>query len=113
MEFLLLGGMILLMGVLNKVEVFKKANRALIGLKLPIGIVVLFVGLSSFAHGAKFVFPAIMGIIAGVFLIMDILKLIPKAEEGIDKVDTALISFQVPVGIITVLSAIIGLFMRG
>ena len=112
MEFLLLGGMILLMGILDKVDVFKKANRLLIGLKLPIGIVVLFVGLSSFAHGAKFVFPGVMGVIAGVFLIMDLLKLIPQAEEGIDKVDTTLISFQVPVGIITVLSAIIGLFMR-
>ncbi|MDI6840696.1 MAG: hypothetical protein QMD71_07615 [bacterium] len=113
MEFLLLGGMILLMGLLNKVEAFKKANRALIGLKLPIGIVVIFVGLSSFAKGARFVFPAIMGVIAGIFLIMDLLKLIPKAEESVDKVDTAITGFQVPVGVLTAIAAIIGLFMKG
>ncbi len=109
MEFLLLGGMILLMGVLNKVEAFKEANKSLMGLKLPIGIVVLFVGITSFTKGARFVFPGIMGVIAGVFLIMDLLKLVPKAEESIDKLDTTLTSFQIPIGILAIIAAIMGL----
>ncbi|MCK4306868.1 hypothetical protein KAW50_01420 [candidate division WOR-3 bacterium] len=112
MEFLLLGGMILLMGVLNKILVFKQANKALIGLKLPIGIVVFFVGVSSFAKGVGFIFPGIMGIIAGVFLIMDLLKLIPMASDSLERVDIAITGFQIPIGILTSISAIIGLFMR-
>lgn len=111
MEFLLLGGMVLLMGLLNKVEVFKQANKALIGLKLPIGIVVFFVGLASFAKGARFIFPGIMGVVAGVFLIMELLKLIPKATESMERVDTAITGFQIPIGILTAIAAIIGMFM--
>lgn len=110
MGFLLLGGMVLLMGVLNKVEVFREANKALIGLKLPIGIVVFFVGLASLG---KFVFAGIMGLIAGVLLIMDLLKLIPSAVEPMENVDVALTSFQIPIGILTVIAAIIGLFVGG
>lgn len=112
MEFLLLGGMILLMGVLNKMPTFKQANKALIGLKLPIGIVVLFVGISSFTKGVGFIFPGIMGIIAGAFLIMDLLKLIPMTSDSLERVDIAITGFQIPVGILTSISAIIGLFMR-
>jgi hypothetical protein len=112
MEFLLLGGMILLMGVLNKIEIFKDANKALIGLKLPIGIVTFLVGIASFAKGARFIFPGIMGIIAGVLLIMDLLKLIPKASDSIERVDIAVTGFQIPVGVLTVIASIIGLFMR-
>lgn len=81
MEFLLLGGMILLMGILNKFPVFEEANKSLIGLKLPIGIVVFFVGLTSLAKGAAFVFPGLMGLATGGLLIMDLLKLIPATQE--------------------------------
>lgn len=112
MEFLLLGGMVLLMGIMEKIEVFKEANRALIGLKLPIGIVIFFVGLSSFAKGAKFVFPGIMGIVAGVFLIIELLRLIPKTAESAERVDIAITGFQIPVGVLTVIAAIVGLFLR-
>jgi len=112
MEFLLLGGMILLMGVLNKISIFKQANKSLIGLKLPIGIVVFFVGISSFTRGVGFIFPGIMGIIAGIFLIIDLLKLIPRAEDSVERVDIAITGFQIPIGLLTAISAIIGLFMR-
>ena len=112
MEFLLLGGMILLMGLLDKIEVFKEANRALIGLKLPIGIVIFFVGLASFSKGAKFIFPGIMGIVSGVFLIMDLLKLLPKTTDSMERVDIAITGFQIPVGILTAISAIVGMFLR-
>ena len=113
MDFLLLGGMILLMGVLNKIETFREANKALLGLKLPIGIVVIFVGLSAFTHGARFVFPGIMGLAAGVFLIMDLLKSIPQTHESMERVDIAITGFQIPIGILTAIAAIIGLFMKG
>jgi hypothetical protein len=112
MEFLLLGGMVLLMGILDKMSVFKAANKALIGLKLPIGIVVFFVGMASFSRGARFVFPGIMGIVAGIFLIMDLLKLIAKSSDSIERVDIAITGFQIPVGILTAISAIVGMFVK-
>ena len=112
MEFLLLGGMILLMSFLDRIEAFKEANKALIGLKLPIGIVVFFVGLAAFSKGARFVFPGIMGITAGVFLIMDLLKLIPTNSDSVERMDIAITGFQIPVGILTTISAIVGLFIR-
>jgi len=111
MEFLLLGGMILLMGLTSRIKILQEANKALIGLKLPIGVVVFLFGLSLFFKGAgKFVFPGIMGLIAGAFLILDLFKLIPQAQESIDKVTNTINAFQVPIGIITIIAALIGMF---
>ena len=112
MEFLLLGGMILLMGILNKFPVFEEANRALIGLKLPIGIVVFFVGLTAFSKGAAFVFPGLMGLMSGGMLVMDLLRLAPNASESIEKANATLTGFQVPIGVLTILAAIVGMFQR-
>ena len=112
MEFLLLGGMILLMGILNKFPVFEEANKALIGLKLPIGIVIFFVGLTSFSKGVAFIFPGLMGLIAGGLLIMDLLKLAPTTSESIEKAKVTLTGFQIPIGVLTILSAIIGMFQH-
>lgn len=119
MEFLLLGGMILLMGLTSKVKMLKEANRALIGLKIPIGIVVFVVGLVLLTTGGTYiktayrgtlVFPGIMGLIAGAFLIFDLFKLIPQAQESIDKVTNTINTLQVPVGIVTIIAALIGVF---
>lgn len=111
MEFLLLGGMILLMGLISKVKILKEANKALIGLKIPVGVVVFIVGLSLLFKGiARFVFPGIMGIIAGAFLFFELFKLIPQAQESIDKVTNTLNVFQIPVGIVTIIAALIGMF---
>jgi zinc transporter ZupT len=113
MEFLLLGGMILLMGVFNKVKAMKDANKALIGLRIPIGIVILLYGIANLCRGrGVLVFPGIMGIIAGFFLILELIKLIPRAEESLEKVNTTLTAFQIPVGILTVIAAVIGMFIR-
>jgi len=111
MEFLLLGGMILLMGLASKVKMLKEANKALIGLKIPIGVVVFLVGLSLLFKGiGRFVFPGIMGLIAGIFLIFDLFKLIPQAQESIDKVTNTINTLQVPIGIVTIIAALIGIF---
>jgi zinc transporter ZupT len=110
--FLLLGGMILIMGIFEKVKALKEANKALLGLKIPIGIVVFLTGLASFKGGGRFVFPGIMGVIAGVFLILDLFKLIPEAEESVKKAEVTLSIFQIPVGVIAVIAAIYGLFVR-
>lgn len=119
MEFLLLGGMILLMGLTSKVKMLKEANRALIGLKIPVGIVVFIVGLVLLTTGGTYIsaasrgtliFPGIMGLIAGVLLIFDLFKLIPQAQESIDKVTNIINAFQVPVGIVTIIAALIGIF---
>ncbi len=111
MEFLLLGGLILVMSLLRNVEAFRETDKALTGLKLPIGIVVILVGLSSFKT-ARLIFPAIMGLVSGFFLILDLLKMIPKTEEAAQKTAETLAGFQVPVGIITIIAAIIGMFLR-
>ncbi len=119
MEFLLLGGMILLMGFTAKVKMFKEANKALIGLKLPVGIVIFVVGLVLLTTGgtyirvssrATLVFPGIMGLVAGVFLLFDLFKLIPQAQESIDRVTNTINAFQVPVGIVTIIAALTGMF---
>jgi hypothetical protein len=109
MEFLLLGGMILLMGVLNKIPVFEEANKSLLGLKLPIGIVVIVVGIASFSKGGAFLLPGLMGLLSGMMLIMDLLKLLPSSSESLEKANTALTGFQIPIGIVTILAAIIGM----
>ncbi len=113
MEFLLLGGMVLIMSLLNRVKAMKQANEALAGLQIPIGIVVLVVGLSLLAgsgpHGRSI--PAgIMGLISGILLLFNLLKLVPSAEESIDKVSNVLAAFQVPVGIFTIVTVLIAMF---
>ncbi|MDD2890038.1 MAG: hypothetical protein PHE49_05290 [bacterium] len=109
MEFLLLGGMILLMGVLNKIPIFEEANKSLLGLKLPIGIVVIVVGIASFSKGMSFFLPGLMGLLSGMMLIMDLLKLLPSSSESLEKANTALMGWQIPIGIVTILAAIIGM----
>ncbi len=111
MEFLLLGGMILLMGLTSRIRILKEANKALVGLKIPIGVVVFVVGLSLLFRGVgRYVFPGIMGLIAGAFLFFELFKLIPQAQESIDKVTNTMNAFQIPVGIVTIIAALIGMF---
>jgi len=112
MGFILLAGITLMMGFFAKVRAFKDASKGLVGLRVPVGIVAFFSGLGAFAGGGRFVFPAIMGVIAGVFLALDLIKLIPKAEAPVTKAETTLTAFQVPVGMIAAIAAIIGMFMK-
>jgi len=112
MGFLLLAGITLMMGLFAKVKAFKDASKGLVGLRVPVGIVAFFSGVSAFAGGGRFVFPAIMGVIAGIFLVLELIKLIPKAEESLSKAEATLTAFQVPVGVIASVAAIIGMFVR-
>jgi hypothetical protein len=111
MEFLLLGGMILLMSLLDKVPAMREANKALAALQTPIGIVVFLKGISLFSDNLAF--QGIMGLVAGVMLLTNLLRLIPKAEASIDKLSASLTALQVPIGGLTVVAAIIGMFSNG
>ncbi len=114
MEFLLLGGMILLMSLFTKVPAMKQANKALAGLQIPIGIVVFVVGLSKLMgpveYGYRPFFAGIMGVIAGATLVINLFKLIPKAEETIDRVTMILAPFHVLIGSVTIIAALTAMF---
>ena len=113
MEFILLGGMILIMSLLNKVKAMKQANKALTGLQIPVGIVVFIVGLSLLAGSGPYgrSIPAgVMGFVAGIFLLFNLLKLLPAAEETVDKISNVLAPFQVVVGIVTLVAVLIAMF---
>ncbi len=111
MEFLLLGGMILLMSLSRKVSAVKDAYKALGALKVPIGIVVFFVGIGLLSGRAypQSVFGGVMGIIAGAILVFNLFRLIPKAKESVEKVSTVLATFEIPVGIITIIAALVSM----
>jgi len=111
MEFLVLGGMILLMDIFKKVPVMKTSIKSLIGLKIPVGIVVFLVGIVSF-KSIRLIFPAIMGLIAGFTLILDLIKMIPKNEDAMEKTSAFLTGLSIPVGILTIFAGIIGMFVK-
>ncbi len=113
MEFLLLGGMILVMSLFTKVPAMKDANKALTGLQIPVGIVVLVVGMSLIGGKGPYeqnFIVGLIGVISGVTLIINLFKLIPKAEETADKVSAILATFQVPIGLITIIFALTAMF---
>lgn len=113
MEFLLLGGMILVMSLFSKVPAMKEANKALMGLQIPVGIVVLVVGLSLIGGKGSYeqnFIVGLLGVIAGATLIVNLFKLIPKAEKTADKVSSTLATFQVPIGLITIIFALTAMF---
>ena len=111
MEFLILGGMILIMDILRNVDVFKDSLKSLEGLKIPIGIVVFLRGLSYIVHPRLF-FMGLMGLIAGAILIMEIITLAIKDKETKKKVKNGMLGISVPVGFITSVDGVIGMFFR-
>jgi len=111
MEFLILGGMILIMDILRNVDVFKDSLKSLEGLKIPIGIVVFLRGLSYIVHPPLF-FMGLMGLIAGAILIMEIITMAIKDKETKKKVKNGMLGISVPVGFITIVAGIIGMFFR-
>jgi len=110
MEWLLFGGLILIMSILAKIPHLEEGIKILNAIKIPVGIVVFLVGLSSFDEGGRFVFGALMAIIAGATLFFNLFRLIPKAEISIEKVSTILTAFELPIGILAVLAALIAMF---
>ncbi len=110
MEWLLFGGLILVMSIFSKVPQLEQAVKYLSAVKVPVGIVVFFVGLSSFDMGGQYIFGAIMALVAGVTLLFSIFKLIQKAEIPIEKVSAILTAFELPIGIIAILAALIAMF---
>ncbi len=115
MEFLILGGLILIMDLLKKWKVFSEMEdslNALMALKIPFGIVVILTCVGFWGvHGASGTFQGIMGIIAGALLIFDLLKLIPKRKEAKKQLGTVMTALAIPVGILAIIAGIIGLFM--
>ncbi len=115
MEFLILGGLILIMDLLKKWEAFsamEESLKALMALKIPFGIVIILTCIGFWGvHGAAGTFQGIMGIITGAFLILDLLKLIPKTGEAKKQIDTAMTTVAVPIGVLAIVAGIIGLFM--
>lgn len=115
MEFLILGGLILIMDLLKKVEAFKAMEQsleALMALKIPFGIVIILTSIGFWGgHGAEGTFQGIMGIVAGAFLIMDLLKLIPKTKDAKKKMETTMTTVAIPIGILAIIAGVIGLFM--
>ncbi len=43
---------------------------------------------------------------------MDLIKLAPNSSESMEKVNTTLTGFQIPIGVLTILAAIVGMFQR-
>lgn len=115
MEFLILGGLILIMDLLKRwkaLSAMKKSLDALIALKIPFGIVIILTSIGFWgAHGAAGTFQGIIGIIAGAVLIFDLLKLIPKTEESKKQIDNAMSAVTIPVGVLAIIAGVIGLFM--
>lgn len=115
MEFLVLGGFILIMDLLKRWEAFsamKDSLKALMALKIPIGVVIILTSIGFWgSHGAAGMFQGVMGIIAGAVLILDLLKLIPKVDEAKKQMDTAMSAITIPVGVLAIVAGVIGLFM--
>lgn len=114
MEFLILGGLILVMDLLKKLDAFSKMEdslNALMALKIPIGIVVILSSIGFWvSYDARGTFQGIMGIIAGALLIFDLIKLIPQTEEGKKQLENVMAIFAVPAGVLAIIAGIIGLF---
>ena len=112
MEFLILGGLILIMDLIKKInKQLKESVKALAGLKIPIGIVVILTSIGFWgAHGAAGTLQGIVGIAAGVVLTLDLLKLIPTKKETEKQIDNLMTIITVPVGIAAIIAGIIGLF---
>ncbi len=114
MEFLILGGLILTMDLIKKVnKKLKDSIKALAGLKIPIGIVVILTSIAFLGkHGAAGSLQLFVGVIAGGVLILDLLKLIPTKKETEKQIDDLMTIITVPVGIAAIIVGIIGLFYR-
>lgn len=114
MEFLILGGLILTMDLIKKInKQLKDSVKALSGLKIPIGIVVILTSIGFWgAHGASGTMQGLVGIVAGAVLILDLLKLIPTKNETEKQIDNLMTIITVPVGIAAIIVGIIGLFYK-
>jgi len=112
MEFLILGGLILIMDLIKKVnKKLENSVKALYALKIPIGVVVILTSIGFWgAHGATGTFQGIMGIAAGSVLILDLIKLIPSKKETEKQLENLMTLLAVPVGILAIIAGVIGLF---
>jgi hypothetical protein len=114
MEFLILGGLILIMDLLKKVnKKLENSVKALSALKIPIGIVVILTSIGFWgAHGAAGTLQGIVGIVAGSVLILDLLLLLPINKETEKQLENLMTVLAVPVGIAAIIVGIAGLFYR-
>jgi hypothetical protein len=112
MEFLILGGLILIMDLLKKVnKKLKDSVKALSALKMPIGIIVILSSIGFWgAYGTTGFLQGLVGIAAGSVLILDLLKLIPLKKDAEKKLENFMTVLAVPVGIAAIIVGTIGLF---
>ncbi|MCK4234575.1 hypothetical protein KAX75_09105 [candidate division WOR-3 bacterium] len=110
MEWLLFGGLILIMGIFSKIPQMEEGIKYLSAIKVPVGIVVFLVGLSSFDMGGRYIFGALMALVAGATLLFSLFRLIPKAEVSIEKVSVIITVFELPIGVLSILAALIAMF---
>jgi heme/copper-type cytochrome/quinol oxidase subunit 4 len=114
MEFLILGGLILIMDLLKKInKKLENSVKALSALKIPIGIVIILTSIGFWgAHGAAGTLQGIVGIAAGSVLILDLLMLLPINKEAEKQLENLMTVLAVPVGIAAIIVGIAGLFYR-
>jgi len=114
MEFLILGGLILIMDLLKKVnKKLENSVKALSALKIPIGVVVILTSIGFWgAHGATGTFQGIMGIAAGSLLILDLVKLVLSKKEHEKMAENVMTVLAIPIGILAIIAGVIGLFYR-
>jgi hypothetical protein len=114
MEFLILGGLVLIMDLLKKInKKLESSVKALTALKIPIGIVVILTSIGFWgAHGAAGTLQGIVGIVAGAVLILDLLLLLPITKETEKQLENLMTVLAVPVGIAAIIVGIVGLFYR-
>lgn len=112
MEFLILGGLILIMDLFKKInKKLENSVKALSALKIPIGIVVILTSIGFWgAHGAAGTLQGIVGIAAGSVLILDLLTLLPINKETEKQLENLMTGLAIPVGVMAIIAGVIGLF---
>jgi len=103
----IIAGLILITGILPMIPAIGKSiakvTKAMAAYQVPIGIIAIIVGLISL--GA--IVPAIIGILAGIFLAISVLGALPKVGASMLKIAKAIGGVQVIFGIITLIVGII------
>ncbi len=102
----IVAGLILITGILPMIPAVGKSiakfTKAMAAYQVPIGIISIIVGLLSLGS----LIPAVIGILAGIFLAISIVGALPKVGESMLKIAKAIGGVQVVFGIITLIVGI-------
>ncbi len=107
--FAIIAGLVLLTGVLGVIpalgEHLEKLAKWLGSFQTIIGIIALLLGIFNLGS-----LSGIMLVLAGLILMMGILPAIPALGEHLEKLAKILAGVQVPIGVITLIVGLLGLF---